>query len=230
MADNDPFFSSTYMVEGTSRADLIHNEFTGRVASSLGVIKQVDVNTPPGSPADFDAFLVGSSPTGPWASAAGKIAFWLNGWKFIVPQVGHRALVAADVSGQAGRQIDYFGGGWSSYGGSQTVTAVNLAGTWTVQWDLKYGQVVRIPLTNPTTVIEKPSNVRYGRPVYVVVQQDATGGRLIQFKTGQWITTGGTYTQPTSTANARSCYTAVWLGPSDVGPTIVNTALNLINV
>jgi hypothetical protein len=230
MADNDPFFSSTYMTEATSRADLIHNEFAARVAATLGVLKGVDVNTPPGSPADFDAYIVGTSPTGPWSAAAGQIAFWLNGWKFVPVKEGMKLLVAADVSGQAGRHIDYFSGGWSSVGGSQFVSAVNLSGVWTIQWDLKYGVTLRTTLTNPTTVIEKPANARYGRPVYVVVQQDATGGRLIQFKTGQWVSSGGTYTQPTATANARTAYTAIWYGPSDVGPTILGATLNLINV
>lgn len=229
MPDNDPFFNNAYMVEATSRADLIHNEFTARVAASMARIKQVDVNTPPGSPADFDAYLVGLSPTGPWSAAAGLIAFWLNGWKFITPSDGMCVTVTNDTSGQAGRQIDCFSGGWSSVGGSQVVTPINLSGVWTAQWDLKYGVVARITLANATTVIEKPANVRYGRAVSVVVQQDATGGRLIQFKAGQWISSGGTYTQPTSAANARTAYTAIWYGPSDVGPTIVGTVLNLVN-
>jgi hypothetical protein len=37
-------------------------------------VKQQGVNTPPGSPANGDGYIVGAAPTGAWAGQAGKIA------------------------------------------------------------------------------------------------------------------------------------------------------------
>jgi hypothetical protein len=229
--DNDPSFGSSYLTESTSAAHLSYNDLIARISAGLVQIKQVDLSTPPPSPNDFDAYLVGTSPTGPWSAYAGLIVVWINGWRPLPLREGLCMSVVADVSGQAGRRMDYYGGGWSSFGGSQSKTAINISGTFTIQWDLKYGQVLRTTLVNATTVIEKPSNPRFGRPVYVVVQQDATGGRQIQFKTGQWRSSGGAApAQPTSTANATTVYTALWLAPSDSGPTIIGTSLNVVNI
>lgn len=47
-------------------------------------------NTPPGSPADGDIHLTGSSPTGAWSGQAGKIALYYSGWKFYTPLSGAR--------------------------------------------------------------------------------------------------------------------------------------------
>lgn len=48
------------------------------------IIKDRDLATPPGSPADGDAYLVAASPTGAWSGHAGDIAFYLNtSWEFI---------------------------------------------------------------------------------------------------------------------------------------------------
>lgn len=47
-------------------------------------------NTPPGSPADGDLHLVGSSPTGAWSGQAGKLALYFSGWTFHTPKTGMR--------------------------------------------------------------------------------------------------------------------------------------------
>jgi hypothetical protein len=64
--------------QALTRADAILN--TG--AKSRGG------NTPPGSPANGDVYIVGLSPTGAWASQADKIAFYDQAWKFITPNEG----------------------------------------------------------------------------------------------------------------------------------------------
>jgi Protein of unknown function (DUF2793) len=52
-------------------------------------IKGLLVNTPPGSPADSDAYVTGGAPTGAWAGQAGKLATWQDGaWKFYAPKTG----------------------------------------------------------------------------------------------------------------------------------------------
>jgi hypothetical protein len=52
------------------------------------------VNTPPASPADGDAYLVGANPTGAWLGSAYKIAACSDGtWRFLVPFKGLIAFV-----------------------------------------------------------------------------------------------------------------------------------------
>lgn len=46
------------------------------------------LNTPPVSPLDADLYIVGSSPTGVWATHANKIAYYQTSWKFITPNEG----------------------------------------------------------------------------------------------------------------------------------------------
>lgn len=52
-------------------------------------IKDRDLATPPGSPADGDRYIVATSPTGAWSGNAGKIAYYdTNGWVFYTPLEG----------------------------------------------------------------------------------------------------------------------------------------------
>ena len=47
------------------------------------------LNAPPANPAEADAYLTGSAPTGAWAGRAERLAIWQNGaWRFAVPQNG----------------------------------------------------------------------------------------------------------------------------------------------
>ncbi len=51
-------------------------------AIALGAIRRT--NNPPGSPADGDTYIVGSTPTGAWAGKANKIATRFDGaWVFV---------------------------------------------------------------------------------------------------------------------------------------------------
>ncbi len=61
----------------------------------FGKIKDRDLATPPGSPADGDAYIVAASPTGAWAGQAGKIAFRVStAWDFITPTEGMAVYIA----------------------------------------------------------------------------------------------------------------------------------------
>jgi hypothetical protein len=57
------------------------------------MVKDKDLATPPGSPANGDAYIVATSPTGAWAGQAGKIAVWttdlaVSAWEFYAPHDG----------------------------------------------------------------------------------------------------------------------------------------------
>lgn len=65
----------------------------GRFAFHLSV-KDRDLATPPGSPADGDTYIVGPSPTGAWAGQADKVAVWSGTeWVFGTPRVGWVAYI-----------------------------------------------------------------------------------------------------------------------------------------
>jgi hypothetical protein len=60
-------------------------------------IKGLLTNTPPGSPADGDAYITGGAPTGVWVGQPGKLATWQDGsWKFYSPRKGFIAFNEAD--------------------------------------------------------------------------------------------------------------------------------------
>ena len=55
------------------------------------IVKGYLTNTPPGSPVDGDMYIVGSAPTGSWASYAGYVAKWsalIAAWEFYSPKNG----------------------------------------------------------------------------------------------------------------------------------------------
>jgi len=91
------------------------------------------VNTPPASPADGDAYLIGGSPTGAWSGYAYKIASCIDGaWRFYVPFNGLRAFVTG-----SGTFIVYVNGSWLNAGstdyatksGNETLTGKTLGAT-----------------------------------------------------------------------------------------------------
>ncbi|QTL01903.1 DUF2793 domain-containing protein [Aquabacter sp. L1I39] len=53
----------------------------------------VGTNTPPGSPATGDTYVIGTSPSGAWAGRAGQFARWTGtAWYFSAPAVGAMAI------------------------------------------------------------------------------------------------------------------------------------------
>jgi hypothetical protein len=80
-----------------------------------------DLSTPPGSPADGDAYLVHASPTGAWTGQAGNIAYCVDGaWRFAAPFEGLSLFVADEVT-----MLVYHSGSWQSW--VQVLSFQNLA-------------------------------------------------------------------------------------------------------
>lgn len=74
------------------------------------VVKDKDLATPPGSPADGDAYIVAASPTGAWTGHAKDIAYYSSGWLFRTPIEGVAAWV------QDEHLLYYYdGSAWASY-------------------------------------------------------------------------------------------------------------------
>lgn len=142
-------------------------------------VKGVGTNAPPGSPADGDAYVVGTSPTGAWAAKNNQIARWssvANAWEFYVPKAGWR-VVDSSATGQP--QYTYTGSSWTTLittaGGvnfGQTDLKNYQEGTWT---PTIYG---RTTAGTPTYVARSGKYTRVGNLVMVAfdIQISAKGG------------------------------------------------------
>lgn len=229
--DNDPHYDSEFMQEATSAAWLIHNEFVGRTSAAQIIIRELDVNIPPGTPNEFDAYLIGSSPQvgSAWEGLPGRIAFWLGGWKFIVVKNGMRVMVNSGLPGQHGYWMDFWVSGWSAHGGSQLLTVFDSGGgQFEADWNLKYGQTARVVLNQSTVTINRAFGVRYGRIHTLIVQQDGVGGRALSMKAAEWLLPGGSpITQPAQAPNAVSVYTFIQPGENFNGSMLTSVSLDL---
>lgn len=94
---NTPNLNLQRLVAGQASAEITHNNALN-VLDGLVFLALITrgTNTPPGSPAEGDAHLVGSAPTGAWTGQAGKIALYYGGWVFVEPNAGFIARSLAD--------------------------------------------------------------------------------------------------------------------------------------
>ncbi len=75
-------------------------------------VKDRDLATPPGAPADGDRYLVAASPTDDWTGHAGEVAAWQDGvWDFYTPQAGWRSFVEDE-----GALLFFDGAAWDGIG------------------------------------------------------------------------------------------------------------------
>lgn len=78
-----------YILQSQSQKEVTHNSGLDLIDALMqAACVSVSVNTPPGSPAAGDCYVVGTSPTGAWAGQAKAVAFYTTGWNFIVPWEG----------------------------------------------------------------------------------------------------------------------------------------------
>lgn len=104
------------------------------------------VNTPPASPADGDAYLIGGTPTGAWSGYAYKIASCLDGaWNFYTPFNGLRAYVAT-----TGAFIVYVNGQWTDWNSLISANEVSVASA--ASCDLGAAGSLFVQVTGTTTI------------------------------------------------------------------------------
>ena len=104
------------------------------------IVKGYLTNTPPGSPVDGDMYIIGSAPTGSWASYAGYVAKWsalVAAWEFYLPKNGWQlqSNSAREVYRRTGGawEICYQEGTWTPAWTGLTVTGSPVyAGRYTV--------------------------------------------------------------------------------------------------
>ena len=110
MSENSPRLDLPYIQPSQAQKHVTHNE----AIELLDVLTQmrledVEVDTPPSSPNDGQAWGVSSSPSGAWIGQAGAIASWRNnGWLFAQPIEGWVAWV-----GTQGRLYQFVGSTWT---------------------------------------------------------------------------------------------------------------------
>lgn len=78
-----------YVLQSQSQKEVTVNAAFDLLDALLqAAVVSVGVNTPPGSPAAGDCYVVGTSPTGAWAGQAKAIAIYSTGWSFVTPWEG----------------------------------------------------------------------------------------------------------------------------------------------
>jgi hypothetical protein len=105
-----PRLALPYILAQQAQKEVTHAAGLNRLDALVQpVAQQVGLNTPPGSPADGQCWIVGSTPTGAWAGQANKLAQRIGGaWAFHTPFVG---LVVFDAATLAQRVWN--GGIWA---------------------------------------------------------------------------------------------------------------------
>ena len=91
---SSPISEFPELAEGQASAEVTVNEACHRI-ESLSALKILDRNltAPPGSESDGDAYIVGGSATGAWATHDGDIAVYYGGYLFITPAGGMKCYV-----------------------------------------------------------------------------------------------------------------------------------------
>jgi len=88
MADT-PRLVLPLIADGQSSAYIPHNQALSFLDAFVGMnVKDFALNTPPGSPADGDCYIIGASPTGTWTGQANKIAVYASGWYYFTAKEG----------------------------------------------------------------------------------------------------------------------------------------------
>lgn len=116
-------FALPLLHPGQAQKELFHNEaLTLADALIQPCVEAFGVNAPPPDPEPGQCWIVGDSPSGAWAGAAGALAAWTaGGWRFAAPREGMTAWIAADAL--AAR---YVAGAWQA--GRVTATRIEIDG------------------------------------------------------------------------------------------------------
>jgi hypothetical protein len=127
-------------------ADTVADAFARLDAFTDLCLKGQFVNTPPSSPADGDAYLIGGAPTGAWSGYAYKIATCRDGgWTLLTPFDGLRAWVTT-----ANSFIVYQGGTWTDWNALISAAEASIASAATC--DLGAGGALFLQITGTTTI------------------------------------------------------------------------------
>ena len=111
----DPKIDATLLAEGTAQAETLVNTMLARMLAGLMSVKSATTGAPPGSPSNFDAYILPSGSSGDWSGYDTYVAIYVDGWIYMPPAVGMRPWVE-----DAADQKYWNGSAWASYGGTPT--------------------------------------------------------------------------------------------------------------
>lgn len=89
-----PILEMDELAAAQSQPEVIVNAALRALEAAMQISALGYQNAPPGSPAEGDRYLVGSTPTGAWSGHAQEVAYYSGGWQFLEPMNGWRAYVA----------------------------------------------------------------------------------------------------------------------------------------
>lgn len=187
MADNDPYFSSRFMHQGTSGAEFIYNEFLARVKTAGFTIISRSTLAPPASPSTFDGYLVPTGATGDWSGLDGQFVVWFNFWYPMAPQIGFQMYVQdenvwIDFTTATPSQS-------SAWDGQVNVPLIFQTGSERIIWNTGLG-VTAFTLLTDNAIFMAPTNMKPGRTYMLRVQQDGVGSRTLTVESNQFATAG----------------------------------------
>jgi hypothetical protein len=175
-------------------------------------VKNSTTTTPPGSPANGDAYIVPSGATGAWASQTNKIAVWVarsSAWVLYTPKSGW-VLYDQGVS----TQKVYNGSAWSPLSGggggsplpvnAQTGTAYTLALTDAPSSSANQGIVTMNNASANTVTVPPNSSVAFPVGTQIMIPQLGAGQTSVAAGSGVTVSTPSTF-------NARTQYSAMVL-------------------
>lgn len=98
MSDNSARLALPYIHPAQAQKHVTHNEAVDQLDLLVQMtVEAVDALTPPATPAEGEAFALGTGASGDWLNQDGMIAvFSGGGWQFVAPQTGWR-LFAKDI-------------------------------------------------------------------------------------------------------------------------------------
>jgi hypothetical protein len=115
-----PRLGAPELVSAQATPETTVNEIVRYVEQGAGlwIVKDKDIDDPPGSPAQGDAYIVHTaSPTGAWSGWGGRLAFYANtAWEDVTPIEGTFAYVQDE-----NKLYLYNGSAWAEF----TATAAN---------------------------------------------------------------------------------------------------------
>jgi len=231
-----PIMGITELTEGQSiPATHVNEHFGRRLEQGAGAFSvKNQTNTPPGSPADGDSYIVTATATGAWTGWENSISYYQSGtgWKRILPREG---MLAWD---QTGNNLHYYdGSAWTDYStgagslnlgstvtqsGTPSSTSVGFLGspqiadqdTYTLALTDAGGHYYHISGSAHTLTIPANSSVAFPiGTVIVIVNEDAAGLLTLAITTDtlRWgASTGSRTIAANGTASLLKVTSTVW--------------------
>lgn len=114
-----PVLGLDELSSGQTSKEIYHNQALRKIEGFSVRVLDKDLATPPGSPADGDAYIVAGSPTGAWVGHATHVALYLGtSWVFLTPPSG----IIVGVADEAKAYI-FNGSAWVALAGSGDLAA-----------------------------------------------------------------------------------------------------------